>query len=52
MFYKFHCVKSVHISSFSRPYFHAPYSVQMQENIDQENSEYGHVSCSVLCAEN
>ena len=32
-----HCVKSVCIRSFS-----GPYSVQMRENMDQKNSEYGH----------
>ena len=31
-----HCVKSVRIQSFS-----GPYSVQMRENTDQKNSEYG-----------
>ena len=25
----------------------SPYSVQMRENTDQKNSEYGHFSCSV-----
>ena len=34
-----HCVKSVRIRSYS-----GPYSVQMQENTDQNNSEYGHFS--------
>ena len=32
-----HCVKSVRIRSYS-----ASYSVQMRENKDQNNSEYGH----------
>ena len=32
-----HCVKSVLIRSYS-----GPYSVQMRENTDQNNSEYGH----------
>ena len=32
-----HCLKSVRIQSFS-----GPYSVQMRENTDQKNSEYGH----------
>ena len=36
-----HCVKSVRIRSYS-----APYSVQMRENKDQNNSEYGHFSHS------
>ena len=48
-----HCVKSVRVRSFSGPYFHAfgmnseiygvkpPNSVQMRENKDQKNSEYG-----------
>ena len=26
-----------------------PYSVRMRENADQKNSEYGHLSDSVLC---
>ena len=34
-----HCVKSVCIRSFS-----GSYSVQMQENTEQENYEYGHFS--------
>ena len=43
-------VESVHIQSFSVPYFptfgrdispYSPYSVQMMENTDQKNSEYG-----------
>ena len=49
-----HCVKSVRIRSYSGPYFptfelntkrygsNSPYSVRMQENTDQNNSEYGH----------
>ena len=36
---KQHCVKSVRIWNFS-----GPYSAQMRENADQENSEYGHFS--------
>ena len=32
-----HCVKSVHIRSYS-----GLYSVRMRENTDQNNSEYGH----------
>ena len=36
-----HCVKSVRIQSYS-----GPYSVQMRENTDQNNSEYGHFSRS------
>ena len=32
-----HCVKSVRIRSYS-----GPYSVQMRENTDQNNSKYGH----------
>ena len=31
-----HCVKSVHIWSYS-----GPHSVRMKENTDQNNSEYG-----------
>ena len=41
-FGEFHCVKSVRIRSYS-----GPYSVRMQENTDQNNSEYGHFSHSV-----
>ena len=48
-----HCVKSVLIRSYYGPHFPAfglnteirsmsPYSVQMRENVDQNNSEYGH----------
>ena len=36
-----HCVKSIRIWSYS-----GPYSVQMQENTDQNNSEYSHFSCN------
>ena len=36
MMTKMHCVKSVRIQSFSRPH-----SLQMRENTDQKNSEYG-----------
>ena len=36
-----HCVKSVRILSYS-----GPYSVRMQENVDQNNCEYGHFSHS------
>ena len=36
-----HCVKSVHIRSFS-----GPYSVQIRENTDQKNSKYGDSSRS------
>ena len=52
-----HCVKSVRIWSFSDPYFptfgfnaeittKSPYSVQMWEDADQKNSEYGHLLSS------
>ena len=35
--------------NYSVPYFPAPsYSVQMQENTDQNNSKYGHFSRSVV----
>ena len=37
----FDCVKSVHIRSYSGPYFPA-FGLRMRENIDQNNSEYGH----------
>ena len=48
-----HCVKSARIRIYSGPYFTAfglntgdrrisSYSVRMQENRDQNNSEYGH----------
>ena len=39
----FHCVKSMRIGSYS-----GPYSVQMLDNRDQNNSKYGHFSRSVL----
>ena len=53
-----HCVESVCIRSYSSPHFPAlglnterygvsPYSVRRRENADQNNSEYGHFSCSV-----
>ena len=38
-----HCVKSVRIRSYSDPY-----SVQIRENTDQNNSEYRHFSCSTI----
>ena len=52
-----HYVKSVRIWSFSDPYFptfgfnaeittKSPYSVQMREDTDQKNSEYGHLLSS------
>ena len=39
-----HCVKSVHIRSYSGPHFPAfgLNTVRMQEKADQNNSEYGH----------
>ena len=47
----FHCIKSVRIWSHSGPHFPAfgfsPYSVQMQEKADQNNSEYEHFLCSI-----
>ena len=50
IFYNVHSVKSVCIWSYSGPYFPAlglsPYFVQMQENVDKNNSEYGHFSRS------
>ena len=50
-----HCVKNVHIRSYSGPYFPAfglntersPYSVQVREKTDQTNSEYRHFSRSI-----
>ena len=33
----YHCVKTVRIRSY-----YGPYSVQMRENMDQNNSEHGH----------
>ena len=36
-----HCVKSVRIWSYSGPYFPA---FELRENMDQNNSEYGHFS--------
>ena len=63
-FYVSHCVKSVRIWSYSGPHSAfsrtlnefgeifgiSPYSVQMRENTDQNNSEYGHVSRSIYHA--
>ena len=49
-----HCVKSVLIRSFSGPYFPAfglnteRYSVQIRENTDKKNCEYGHFPPSDL----
>ena len=55
-----HCVESVQIRSFFRSVFSrirteygeilriSPYSVQMRENADQNNSEYGHFLRNVL----
>ena len=48
--YDSHYVKSVRIRSYSGPHFPSfglnteryPYSVRIQENADQNNSEYGH----------
>ena len=48
-----HCVKNVHIRSYSGPYFPAfglsisPYSIRMRENTDQHDSKYGHFSRSI-----
>ena len=39
-----HCVKSVIIWNYA-----GPYSVQTWENKNQNNSEYGHFSCSDRC---
>ena len=45
---RIHCVKSVRIRRYSDPHFPTfglnseRYSVQMWENTDQNNSEYGH----------
>ena len=63
-----HCVKSVRIRSYSGPYFPtfglnterygvslrsiSPYSVQMLENADQNNSEYKHFSRSATDTHN
>ena len=52
-----HCVKNVHIGSFSGPYFPtfglnteiysiSPYTVHIWENPNQKNPEYGHFPCS------
>ena len=57
----FDCVKRVRMRSYSGPFglntekygeirFISPYSVQMRENTDQNNSEYGHVSRSIYQA--
>ena len=37
-----HCVKSVRIRSYPGLHLECPYSAQMRENADQNNSEYGH----------
>ena len=42
MFVRVHCLKNVGIRSYS-----APYSVQMREDTDQNNSEYGYFLRSV-----
>ena len=42
--YHWHWAKSVRIRSYS-----GPYSVRMQENTDQKNSEYRHFSRSDCC---
>ena len=42
-FIYWHCVKCFPIQSFS-----GPYSMKILENTDQENSEYGHFSRSVM----
>ena len=39
-----HCMKRVHIQSFSGPYL-----VRMRENTDQKNSKHGHFSGSGSC---
>ena len=52
-----HCIKGVHIRSFSRPYFPtwteygeirdiSPYSVWMRKITDQKNSKYEHILLS------
>ena len=53
----FHSVKSVRIRSYSGQYFlsfglntriiNFSHSIRMWENVNQNNSEYGHFSCSV-----
>ena len=43
-----HCVKRVRFQNYSGPHFPtfelsiSPYSAQMRENADQNNSKYGH----------
>ena len=55
-----HYVKSDRIQSYSGPYFPAfglnterygvsENLVRMREDADQNNSEYGHFSCSIFC---
>ena len=50
-----HCMKSVRIRTFSDPCFPTfglnleRYGVQMLENTDQKNSEYGHFSRNLEC---
>ena len=43
-----HCVKSIHIQSFSGPFFltFGLNADRMQENTDQKTSQYGHFSRS------
>ena len=49
-------MKSVRIQSFFGPHFPAfglntdisPYSIQMRENTDQKNFDYGHFSRSII----
>ena len=43
-----HCVKSVRIRSYSGQLRVSPYSVRMRENVDQNNSDYGHFLHSAL----
>ena len=46
--WQYRCAKCVRIRSYSGPHFPAfrlrisPYSVRMRENVDQNNSKYGH----------
>ena len=52
--FTWHCVESVHIRSFSSPYFsrdlqsNSPYSVRIWKNANQKNSQYGHFLRSVI----
>ena len=45
----YHCVKSVRIRTLTFLLHISPYSIWTLENMDQKNSKYGRLSCSVWC---